>query len=90
MNEKENCKVVFKCHAYYLNWFQGDVVRDLKAAGALELDVKKAVNELKLRKKILEDKELELRSETFSFVFEESWFNTFELNLSVMQTNSCS
>jgi glycyl-tRNA synthetase len=40
---------------------QGDVVRDLKAAGAPELDVKKAVNELKIRKKVLEDKELELR-----------------------------
>ena len=40
---------------------QGDAVRDLKAAGAPELDVKKAVNELKARKKVLEDKELELR-----------------------------
>lgn len=37
------------------------MVRDLKAAGAPEIDVKKAVNELKARKKILEDKELELR-----------------------------
>ncbi|GIZ03289.1 glycine--tRNA ligase [Caerostris extrusa] len=37
---------------------QGDLVRELKANGAPELDVKKAVNELKLRKKALEDKEL--------------------------------
>ncbi|GFS29824.1 glycine--tRNA ligase, partial [Nephila pilipes] len=35
---------------------QGDFVRQLKESGAPELDVKKAVNELKLRKKILEDK----------------------------------
>ena len=32
------------------------MVRDLKAAGAPEIDVKKAVNELKARKKILEDR----------------------------------
>uniref|UniRef100_A0A1B6FJA5 Glycine--tRNA ligase n=1 Tax=Cuerna arida TaxID=1464854 RepID=A0A1B6FJA5_9HEMI len=39
---------------------QGDLVRSLKASNAPELDVKKAVAELKVRKKILEDKELEL------------------------------
>ena len=44
-----------------MNFFQGDAVKDLKAAGAPDFDVKKAVNELKARKKILEDKELELR-----------------------------
>lgn len=40
---------------------QGDLVRQLKAEGRPELDVKKAVAELKTRKKTLEDKELELR-----------------------------
>jgi glycyl-tRNA synthetase len=35
-------------------------VRALKQSGASELDVKKAVNELKARKKLLEDKELSL------------------------------
>lgn len=46
---------------------QGDVVRNLKASGAPELDVKKAVAELKLRKKILEERELSLTpvSDTF-------------------------
>ncbi|XP_066260516.1 glycine--tRNA ligase [Euwallacea similis] len=39
---------------------QGDLVRKLKSEGALELDVKKAVAELKARKKVLEDKELAL------------------------------
>ncbi len=39
---------------------QGDKVREMKAAGAPELDVKKAVAELKTRKKALEDKELAL------------------------------
>ena len=39
---------------------QGDVVRKMKADGAPELDVKKAVAELKTRKKTLEDRELEL------------------------------
>ncbi|XP_065218735.1 glycine--tRNA ligase isoform X2 [Planococcus citri] len=39
---------------------QGDIVRQLKASGAPELDVKKAVAELKVKKKILDDKELEL------------------------------
>lgn len=38
----------------------GDIVKHLKENNAPELDVKKAVNELKARKKILEDKELEL------------------------------
>ena len=40
---------------------QGDLVRQLKADKAPENDVKKAVAELKQRKKTLEDKELELR-----------------------------
>lgn len=40
--------------------FAGDIVRSLKSASAPELDVKKAVAELKNRKKVLEDKELEL------------------------------
>jgi len=40
---------------------QGDLVRSMKAEGAPELDVKKAVAELKARKKVLEDKELSLR-----------------------------
>ncbi|XP_033325114.1 glycine--tRNA ligase isoform X1 [Megalopta genalis] len=37
---------------------QGDHVRKLKSDGAPELDIKKAVAELKLRKKLLEEKEL--------------------------------
>ncbi|XP_031827407.1 glycine--tRNA ligase [Nomia melanderi] len=45
---------------------QGDYVRKLKSDGAPELDVKKAVAELKLRKKLLEEKELSL-SETVTF-----------------------
>lgn len=40
--------------------WQGDLVRKLKQDGAPEIDVKRAVNELKARKKQLEDKELEL------------------------------
>lgn len=44
---------------------QGDLVRSLKASGAPEIDVKKAVAELKTRKKILEDKELSLTPATF-------------------------
>jgi glycyl-tRNA synthetase len=43
---------------------QGDLVRQMKTDGANELDVKKAVAELKARKKILEDKELELRQKS--------------------------
>lgn len=39
---------------------QGDLVRRLKEENANELDVKVAVNELKKRKKILQDKELDL------------------------------
>lgn len=39
---------------------QGDLVRKLKEEKAPELDVKKAVAELKARKKVLEDKELSL------------------------------
>ncbi|XP_014260795.1 glycine--tRNA ligase [Cimex lectularius] len=39
---------------------QGDLVRKLKSEGASEIDVKKAVAELKLRKKALDDRELTL------------------------------
>lgn len=39
---------------------QGDLIRQLKQDKAPEIDVKRAVNELKARKKVLEDKELEL------------------------------
>ncbi|VVC92408.1 unnamed protein product [Leptidea sinapis] len=39
---------------------QGDIVRKLKVEKAPEIDIKKAVAELKTRKKILEDKELSL------------------------------
>lgn len=46
---------------------QGDLVRQLKQDGAPEIDVKKAVNELKARKKLLEDKELELAPAASSF-----------------------
>ncbi|XP_065091559.1 glycine--tRNA ligase [Ochlerotatus camptorhynchus] len=45
----------------------GDLVRKLKADGAPEIDVKKAVNELKARKKILEDKELSLAPSLATF-----------------------
>ena len=40
---------------------QGDIVKELKATGKTELQIKKAVGVLKTRKKALEDKELELR-----------------------------
>merc|ERR1719336_3416491 len=40
---------------------QGDLVRKLKADKATEIEVKKAVAELKTRKKVLEDKEVALR-----------------------------
>jgi len=40
---------------------QGDLVRKLKEEKAVEIEVKKAVAELKTRKKALEDRELELR-----------------------------
>lgn len=46
---------------------QGNLVRSLKASGAPELDVKKAVAELKTRKKALEDKELEFTSQSSTF-----------------------
>ena len=46
---------------------QGDEVRRLKAQNAPELDVKKAVAELKTRKKALEDKELEMRPKEEDF-----------------------
>ncbi|XP_023327559.1 glycine--tRNA ligase isoform X2 [Eurytemora carolleeae] len=46
---------------------QGDIVRQLKENKAPELEVKKAVAELKTRKKVLEDKELALRPEIGKF-----------------------
>jgi len=46
---------------------QGDLVRQLKSDKAPENDVKKAVAELKQRKKTLEDRELELRPSEASF-----------------------
>ncbi|VDN99603.1 unnamed protein product [Rodentolepis nana] len=42
---------------------QGDIVRRLKAEKASDLDIKRAVTELKALKKILEEKELELTSQ---------------------------
>jgi len=39
---------------------QGDLVRKLKSEKAVDIDVQRAVSELKHRKKLLEDKELEL------------------------------
>lgn len=46
---------------------QGDLVRKLKADGAGDIDVKRAVAELKLRKKLLEDKELSLVPNVVTF-----------------------
>lgn len=46
---------------------QGDKVRKLKEEGALELSLKEAVQELKHRKKVLEDRELELTPVDASF-----------------------
>ncbi|EDW19721.2 glycine--tRNA ligase [Drosophila mojavensis] len=46
---------------------QGNLVRELKAKGAPELDVKKAVAELKIRKKVLEERELALTPSIVSF-----------------------
>ena len=40
---------------------QGDLVRKLKEEKAPEIDVKKAVAELKTRKKVLDEKEMSLR-----------------------------
>ena len=45
-----------------LPW-KGDLVRRFKQDGTPEVDVKKAVAELKNRKKVLEEKELELAPE---------------------------
>lgn len=46
---------------------KGDLVRKLKEMGEGEIEVKKAVVELKARKKILEDKELELTQKDDGF-----------------------
>lgn len=47
--------------------FQGDLVRKLKAEGAPDLDVKAAVAQLKLRKKLLEERELSLAAKVETF-----------------------
>jgi len=46
---------------------QGDLVRRLKADKATEIEIKKAVAELKTRKKFLEDEELRLRPQQAKF-----------------------
>jgi len=46
---------------------QGDLVRSLKDNGANEIDIMKAVNELKARKKVLEDRELALAPKDLLF-----------------------
>ncbi|CAG2121347.1 unnamed protein product, partial [Medioppia subpectinata] len=46
---------------------QGDIVRSLKETAAPDVDIKKAVNELKARKKVLEDKELSLAPKDVGF-----------------------
>ena len=50
----------FQSHVRLRRLLQGDFIRQLKADGAAELDIKKAVAELKLRKKVLDEKEMEL------------------------------
>ncbi|XP_053954897.1 glycine--tRNA ligase [Anastrepha ludens] len=46
---------------------QGNLVRELKVKGASEIDIKRAVAELKARKKLLEDRELELTPSVITF-----------------------
>merc|ERR1719209_2225705 len=46
---------------------QGDLVRQLKADGKPEIEVKKVVAELKSRKKVLEEKEVSLRPSQAKF-----------------------
>ncbi|EEB20131.1 glycyl-tRNA synthetase, putative [Pediculus humanus corporis] len=46
---------------------QGDLVRSLKAQNAPDIDIQKAVAELKARKKLLEDKEIELSPSVSTF-----------------------
>lgn len=58
MSAEQNEKILAPLRAAVKE--QGDLVRKLKADGAPEIDVKKAVNELKARKKVLEDRELDL------------------------------
>lgn len=48
-------------------YLQGDLVRNLKAQNAAEIDIQKAVAELKARKKLLEEKELELTPAASTF-----------------------
>ena len=47
---------------------QGDLVRELKDTGKPELTIKKAVAELKAKKRVLEEKELELRWAYYSLL----------------------
>ena len=55
---------IFPCYMlvlyHYFLCLKGDYVRKLKADGALEIDIKMAIAELKHRKKLLEDKEVSL------------------------------
>lgn len=62
---KNRFKIYNACTLIY---YQGDLVRSLKENNASDLDVKKAVGELKALKKQLDDKELSLQppSETFN------------------------
>lgn len=46
-----------------LCYIQGDIVRALKQNNVEEIDIRNAVNELKARKKLLEEKEYELAPE---------------------------
>ena len=57
--EKENEDILAPLRALVKQ--QGDLVRNLKATGKSELEIKKAVSELKIKKKTLEEKELEMR-----------------------------
>ena len=57
--EKENQDILAPLRALVKQ--QGDLVRNLKASGKSELEIKKAVSELKTKKKALEEKELEMR-----------------------------
>ncbi|KAF5290930.1 hypothetical protein FQA39_LY14536 [Lamprigera yunnana] len=50
-----------------ISQYSGDLVRKLKADGAPDLDVKQAVAELKLRKRILDEKELSLSPNLVTF-----------------------
>ncbi|XP_070169475.1 glycine--tRNA ligase-like [Polyergus mexicanus] len=66
---RANVKEQIICDYLFMRYcpLQGDYVRKLKFDGAPELNIKKAVAELKLRKKILENKELSLASNNITF-----------------------